>query len=399
MATIDDAVDAADAAAGPDTVAIQPGVHQTPLEGCGGLFVSGPDTTVRGAGIGRTILTFPPLDPDDGFSRRVICGHMDLRDVTLRLPSAITPTHNSSVDGFDLYSGSIKRVRVDAPGSEFGPGINDGQASGGLVRSDPSKPTSVVEDLKVRLGLGRDTDGVSLIDLPRVSGLDIRARDSGLTTRVRQEAGDPPQRIDDIVVRSRMPLQVLNETDVDSELVLSDAVLDASRIRSGVETAGVLVVNGLPPERVELTMDRVTIVGNNGPGSYAMGVYGQGEPLPTVLRGRHVIATGFRDSLLFGSFGGDAKAVLSYSNVDLRPRKIRREGDDGQVIKRFGPGNRRGRPRFRDRRDGDFRLQADSPAVDIGGALLVPGGPAVQDGDGDGRRERDAGAFERRGRG
>jgi hypothetical protein len=391
VATINDAVDAADADPGPDDVAIQPGTHETPLEGCGGLFVSGPDTTVRGAGVGETILTFPPLEPDDGFSRRVICGHMHLRDMTLRLPSAITPTHNSSVDGFDLYSGSIRNVRVDAVGAEFGPGINDGQGFGGLVRG------GVIENVEVRLGLRQDTEGISLIGLPNARNLDITARDSGLFTRVQQEPGNPPQRIRDIVVRSRQPLGVLNESDLNSQLLLSDAVLDTSRVRRGVETSGLTVINGLPPERIRLRMDRVTIVGNRSRNSAAMGVVGQGQPFPTVLRGRHVIATGFDDTLSFGLFGGDAKAVLKYSNLSLRPRDISREGDDGRVIKHFGPGNRSGNPRFIDSQHGDYRLRASSPAVDIGGAPFVGGGPTPEDGDGNGSARRDAGAFERHG--
>ena len=50
---------------------------------------------------------------------------------------------------------------------------------------------------------------------------------------------------------------------------------------------------------------------------------------------------------------------------------------------------------------GDYRLAAGSPAIDIGGADLVPGGstdlagsPRPVDGDGDGAALSDAGAFE-----
>jgi hypothetical protein len=67
------------------------------------------------------------------------------------------------------------------------------------------------------------------------------------------------------------------------------------------------------------------------------------------------------------------------------------------VIKHFGPGNRSGNPRFVDGRHGDYRLRASSPAVDIGGAPLVGGGPTPEDGDGNGSARRDAGAFERHG--
>jgi hypothetical protein len=141
----------ADTHAGPDTVAIQPGVYETPMGPCGGLYVEEEDTHVRGAGIGQTVLTFPALEPTDGFTRRVICGHMQLSDVTLRLPSDVTtPPNNSSVEGLDLYSGVVERVKVDAVGAMFGAGDNDGRAEAMLLRHgaahdievdlDPSTP-------------------------------------------------------------------------------------------------------------------------------------------------------------------------------------------------------------------------------------------------------------------
>ena len=399
MATIEGAVTAADGAAGADTVAIKSGTYNTPQQGCGGLFVNGPNTTVTGAGIGETVLTFPQPDADFGGTRTVICGHMDLQDLTLRLPSDITPGLNSNVQGIDLYSGSIRRVRVDAPGAEYGPGSNDGRASGMLIRGDGT----VVQNVEVAFGLARDSDGISTTDLPgEVKDVTVRARNYGFTSRVSQQVGGDPMRVERLISRSREPLQVLNETGVNSEMVLSDSLLDASGVRRAVNTHGVTVVNGQPPEAVKLTMDRVTIVGNRSDNGYAMGVFGQGQPRPTVLKARHVIATGFRYSLLFGLFGGDAKAIIGYSNVNLSPRKIKVTGDDGDAIKRFGPRIRKGDPLFKDPEAHDFRLRSRSPAVDIGGADLVPGGPAdlggdprPADGDGDGVSQNDAGAYER----
>ena len=59
--TIEKAVELADAAPDPDTVAIQPGSYEVAASGCGGLHVSQVSTYLKGAGIGATILTSPLL--------------------------------------------------------------------------------------------------------------------------------------------------------------------------------------------------------------------------------------------------------------------------------------------------------------------------------------------------
>lgn len=393
QATIEDAVDAADAQAGPDTVVIGPGTHQTPPEGCGGLFVQSVDTTVRGSGIKRTVLTFPDLPPDAGSSRLVICGNMQLSDLTLRLPSAVTPGQNSSVEGFDLYSGSIENVRIDDKGAEFGAGTNDGQGSAGLIRSGS------LSDVVARLDRDQDTTGIRSSGLPRLSDLDVRARSSGLDVRVDQGPGDPPMRVENVKLSAAFPLTVSNESGVNSEMQLSNALLDASKAGEAAEAVGATVFNGLPPEAVGLTMDGVTIVGNGGKGSVAIAVYGQGRPLPTTLDARHVIVTGFRKTLELGFFGGDVGVAVSHSLIDLRDRKVITDGNDGTASTDFGPKVRRGNPRFVG--GSDYRLKRRSPAVDIGGADLFPrpptdvlGAPRPTDGDWDGKDRADAGAYE-----
>ncbi len=392
QATIGDAVDAADAQAGPDTVVIGPGTHLTPPEGCG-VFVGRVDTTVRGSGVKRTVLTSPDLPPDAGFSRQVICGNMQLSDLTLRLPSAVTPGQNSSVEGFDLYSGSIDNVRVDDKGAEFGAGTNDGQGSAGLIRGGS------LSEVVARLDRDQDTTGIRSSGLPRLSDLDVRAKSSALDVRVDQGLGDPPMRVENVKLKAALPLAVSNETGVNSEMQLSNAVLDASKAGDTAKVVGATVVNGLPPEAVGLTMDGVTIVGNGAKGSVAIALYGQGRPLPTTLDARHVIATGFRKTLEFGFFGGDVGVAVSHSLIDLRDRKVITDGSDGAASTDSGPKVRRGNPRFVG--GSDYRLKRRSPAVDIGGADLFPrpatdvfGAPRPTDGDWDGRSRADAGAYE-----
>ena len=395
VTTIAEAVEMADANGGPDVVAIQPGTYNTPEGPCGGLFVEQEDTHVRGAGVDQTVLTFPPLEPTDGFARRVICGHMQLSDLTLRLPSDVTPEHNSSVEGLDLYSGSVERVKVDALGATFGPDINDGHAEAMLLREGTAR------DIEVDLDPALDTEGIQTGYLTELRNVNVRVQGSALSSRVAQEPGDPPMRVSRVVLQGSRPLSVANETGLDSKMELTDAVLDASATPPGEFSSGVGVYNGLPPETVELAMDHVTIVGNGGPESFAMEVGGEGGPKPTVLEARHVIATGFSKTILFGHYGSDVKAAIDYSNLDLSPGAIAEEGTEGAVITAFGPGNRAGDPLFVAPASGDYRLALGSPAIDVGGPDLVPGeptdlsgAPRPQDGDGDGVALLDAGAFE-----
>lgn len=395
VATIKAAVGMADANSGPDTVAIGPGTFETESEGCGGLFVSERDTYVRGAGIGQTILTFPQPAPSFGGSQRVICGHMHLSDVTLRLPSDETPGHNSSVEGIDLYSGLVERVRIDAPGSTYGSGDNDGRAVAGLLR------TGAAHDLEVDFDPTQDTEGIQTGYLTEFRRIRVTAGRGAFSTRVAQEPGQPPMRASDLVLRGNFPLSVSNETGLDSRLELSDAVLDTSVVPSGEYTSAVGVYNGQVETSIQLGLDRVTMVGNGAPTGTAIEAYGQGGPFPTVLEARHVVVAGFARTLLLGRFGGDVRAVIDYSNVDLGPGRVVEEGTEGTASTVFGPGNRAGSPLFGNPASGDYRLLPGSPAIDVGGPDLIPGGatdlagdPRPTDGDGDGVALADAGAYE-----
>jgi hypothetical protein len=395
VATLQEAVAMAHTHAGPDTVAIQPGTYETPPGACGGLYVEDESTSIRGAGIGQTILTFPAMEPTAGSGRNVICGFMHLSDVTLRLPSDVTPGHNSSVMGLDLYGGAVEHVRVDAVGATIGPSINDGRAQGMLLRS------GIAHDIEVDFAPGQDSSGIQTGYVTEISNVTVHCLHSAFSSRVNEEASKPPMRVSHVFLHGSRPLEVLNETGFDSKMELSDAVLDASAAAPTEPSVGVAVYNGLAPHTIELAMDRVTVLGGGGPESLALEVAGLGGPNPTVLEARHLIATGFAKTLLLGLHGSGVVAKIDYSNIDLSPAQITQEGTEGTAATTFGPGNRAGNPLLVAPASGDYRLSAGSPAIDIGGPDLIAGGstdlggnPRPVDGDGDGVALTDAGAFE-----
>ncbi len=146
-------------------------------------------------------------------------------------------------------------------------------------------------------------------------------------------------------------------------------------------------------------MDRVTLIGNGDAKATAMSVAGQGGIPATNLRARHVAASDFRRTLGFANFSSNPSARISFSNVPTRTGSIFNFGEDPATLggnQSFG--NRGGKPMLLP----NLGLPFGSPAVDIGGADLLPGAPTdlagnprPADGDGNGTVLNDAGAFER----
>ena len=146
-------------------------------------------------------------------------------------------------------------------------------------------------------------------------------------------------------------------------------------------------------------MDRVTLIGNGDANATAMSVAGQGAVPATDLRARHVAASGFGRTLGFANFGSNPSATISFSNVPIGTGSIFNFGADPATLGGDQTtGNRGGAPMLLP----GLGLAFGSPAVDIGGADLLPGAavdlagnPRPVDGDGDGSVLNDAGAFER----
>jgi hypothetical protein len=389
--TIQDALDAAEANAGPDEVAVTTGTHNVGE----GLLNLDEETELRGAGVGQTIITgdgFPLSDPGTG--RTLVTGkYSSLHDMTLRLPSAVT-SGPSSWAGADIYDAVVEDLAIDAVGATFGPGLNDGAGSAMLIRS------GTIRNLDIRIPLNADASGLQVGAIGGTFDLaDVTIRAPHAFTSVPQAAPDPVTvRAKRFRIRSNRGVQV-----VDGFLELSDSVINVSAAPSspGPEDfpVGIAVFDGRPPSPAGLVMDRVTLIGNGDANATAMTVAGQGGVPATNLRARHVVASRFGRTLGFANFSSNPSATINFSNIPTRRGSIFRFGEDPATLGgNQTTGNRGGAPMLLP----NLGLPFGSPAVDIGGADLLPGAatdlagnPRPADGDGNGTVRNDAGAFER----
>lgn len=390
-ATIKDALNAADANPGQDVVAVTAGTHNVGT----GLVNLDEETELRGAGVGKTIITgddFPLADPGTG--RTLIAGkYSSLHDMTLRLPSAVT-SGPSSWTGADIYDAVVEDLAVDAVGATFGPGLNDGAGQAMLIRS------GTIRNLVIDIPLDADASGLQAGAIGGTFDLaDVTISAPRAFASAPQAAPDPVTvRAKRFRIRSNTGAQV-----VDGFLELSDSVIDVSAAPASPDPenfpVGIQVFDGRAPSPAGLTMDRVTLTGNGDANATAMSVAGQGAVPATNLQARHVAASGFGRTLGFANFGSNPSATISFSNVPIRSGSIFNFGTDPATLGGDQTtGNRGGEPMLLP----NLGLPFGSPAVDIGGADLLPGAavdlagnPRPADGDGDGSVLNDAGAFER----
>lgn len=388
-ATIQDAITAAHNNTGPDTVSIAPGTWNIGHD----LTIGDPDTSIHGAGIGVTNLTEDA--PTGSYRYDVVEGTMaSLSDLTLQLPTDVTPGKNSDVEGGSIDQGVLERVRVAlAPGATIGSGINDGQASGLLLWG-----SSQLRDSQIALGPDVDSEGLQTLGNNVVANVSVSAKEAFVTNA--QSSGGTPKTVQasDVRIEGQRPLEVS-----DGNLELSDSLIDGRTMPPGEDIGAAEVCACISADAIgSLTLDRVTIAGNGDPGESALFATSLESGHTTTLTARHVTAWPFGRTLSLDTAAGTLNATIAYSNLDTSAAKVVDEGPGTSTLSEtFSPGNRAGNPLFRDLAGGDFRLSAGSPAIDIGGPDLIPGAatdlngdPRPIDGDGDGVAQDDAGAFE-----
>ncbi len=241
-ATIQDALDAADANVGPDEVAVTAGTHNVGT----GLQNLDEETELRGAGVGETIITgddFPLADPGTG--RTLVTGkYSSLHDMTLRLPSAVT-SGNSNWTGADIYDAAVEDIAIDALGATFGPGFNDGSGQAMLIRS------GTIRNLDIDIPLDADATGLQAGAIGGTFDLaDVNISAPRAFTSVPQADPDPVTvRAKRFRITSNRGVQV-----VDGFLELSDSVIDISAAPSSSDPedfpVGIEVFDGRPRARL-----------------------------------------------------------------------------------------------------------------------------------------------------
>ena len=112
-----------------------------------------------------------------------------------------------------------------------------------------------------------------------------------------------------------------------------------------------------------------------------------------------MLASGFARTLAYQNFGSNPTATIDFSNLPEGPGTIVNTGPGPATL---GGDQTTGNSGDDPMLLGDLSLPFGSPAVDIGGADLIPGeptdlagNPRPADGNGDGSVLNDAGAFER----
>jgi hypothetical protein len=388
--TIQAAATAANSNVGTDVISIGPGTYNVGA----GIQIDDPGAEVVGARVGQTIVTgdpFPLADP--GTNRKLFEGGTisRLAGMTLRLPSAVT-SGPSTWTGALIPNGLVENLRIDAVGATFGPGLNDGAGVALDLRA------GTIRNVVVDIDPTADASGIQIggtAGLPtHLENVEITAP-RGLDSSPQAEPDPVTNTARDVEIHALQPLTV-----IDGRFELRDAILDASLAEGfGEFSAAAEVLDGRPPDPAGLTMDRVTLIGSGAAGTAALKVSGQGGSPPTFLTARHVAAEGFDKTLAWANFGSNPVATIDHSAVDLSAPEIANANPPGgALVANFGPGNRAGDPLF----GNDLSPGLSSPAVDIGGPDLLPGGatdlrgnPRPADGNGDGTVLNDAGAIER----
>jgi hypothetical protein len=370
VATLQQALDAADNGANADRVFLGAAVYMAPA--AGGYLYNAPASPVEivGAGTGATTLTAPAgatgvLSLDGGAGSAI-------HDLTVRLPASVP----ASAVGLTI-SDPAQRVAVTADATQANQHIGVQVREGGSF-SDGSVAlsTAMANVLSVQVAFGATGTAVSRTSITGRDGVSVQEPNIALE-RLHVTAGS---------------------AGVTAYHV--GAVLRSSVIRP-VGGAWAIMAFAQPGTPASIIADGVTIVGDGSPGSGGVAADEIGFAVGATATVRNSIIRGVESSLGRFADGGPASVIAQYSDYD--PSAIREFGTGGGTVTpppgALEPGaNVNVDPAFADPAS-DFRLRPGSPVIDRGdpaavNGLTFDGGPLIADGDGDGVARRDMGAFE-----
>ncbi len=359
-ATPEEAIEAADLDAAPDTVQIGPGE-----------FTSGPlgantDVDIVGAGADATHIVADQTVITDLLS--IFTSGSSVSNLELSLTKSNTNALRLS-NGADVSDLSIRA------GSSL-------TSTAGIIMEDAGTEAT---RLDIRLGPDLSSQAIIPIDQGIIT-------DSFLQAGLGIGGGDNPTIAMRLHIRAAFALRPfggiltirdsLVEPDPESAFFYG---VDVNSSNGGPETAGILVAVN------------VTIVGNGQPGS--VGVLADGNTGDAAVNLLNSIVTNVQTSLWRAEEGGDdVDLTVRYSSYDGSKTQLAGSGTGSNTFQNNlanGPDSG-----FVNAAASDYRLRPDSVLVDAGNPVPptsesdLRGLPRVRDGNGDGSSIADIGAFE-----
>jgi hypothetical protein len=372
VATIQQAIGAANANGFADTIYVAPGHYN---EGTYGLYGVQEPLTLQGSGQGSTFLELPAGGPQT---------YVTITDATLKdLTVAITGGPQSDGDiGISAIDSTIQRVTVDGPSTQNVVGI---KITGGSVSA------STVNLTRTEIAT---THGIYGTGTTTVSDTSITASDGFHHTA----AGT-------LATLSRLSIKA---SSAGISVQVGSVAVDDSLIELNTEYGGAGVVasnenNGTSPKSV--VANHLTIIGggSGSVGARAWSIASGAVQQTTVQLDNSIIrgpATGLdAQASNNGSLGSNSTATITTSYSDWSTKNTA-SGTGGTATITSGAGHLDVDPAFVNPAGGDYRLSKGSPVVDRGApgagvpTLDLDRHARVLDGTGDGIAVRDLGAYE-----
>ena len=355
----------------PDVILVGPGTYS---DGPYDLDGSPHTVTLRGSGQGVTTITGPP----SSFVTTYVVAHQaGVENLTIDIPGTLS----SGDTGLFLSESTADQVSVTSAGTANLLGID-------------GRDGSVVTRSSVQLSHGAGNTGVLGHGGLSVSDTEITAANGFKHSK--------PGTIDRLS-RVQISADVLGISTDSGDVDVDDSLIDLGTA-PGAKGIAVENTNNSTYSKT-LTANHVTVVGG-GAGSYGVYAYAARATTlqqATVILGNSIVRGPATDLYAVagndGAQGGTSTAAIATLYSDWHTQSaVSQPNGTASIVN--GAGHLDVDPGFRDPANGNYRLAAGSPLVDMGmpgtsGLTLdLDGSARLQDGNGDGIAVRDMGAYE-----